>query len=514
MTHDQVRRNAIRGAMAGYVRLGLRMVLGLVTFRLLYQHLEPEAFGYWSLLWSLFGYGIVLDFGFGFAAQKRVAELGMRKDWQALSAVLSTILVAYVASAVVITLAGLVLAGPLVDLFGVSPANRESFRTILQIFLAGVGLAFPLGLFPEVLQGQQRIATAYNINTLALLANFVAVTAAVAFHFSLATLVVLTLLAVLVPYAVAAHLALRQMPEVRIRPSLFCWTVLRDTSRFSVYAYLNTLAQVLRQKADQPIISSLLGVTAVTPYLGGAKVGEMFGMLARQIADVLSPTAAHLHASGDGEALRRTLLEGLRFSTLAATPLFLVVAATMDGAIHLLTGNARPTAEMYWSGQLLLAWYYSLTLTHWVFKRMYMMAGQERRMMWQGLLEALANIVAGIAFTLATGSVIGVALGALIPGLLFGWGQLWGWAAREAALSRLALFRRVVAPAWWACLPAAVIALALQIQPWWNRTGSIPVFLAEATTVGLVAIAGTWAVGLSPAERQSLRRRLAPQRRT
>jgi hypothetical protein len=198
------------------------------------------------------------------------------------------------------------------------------------------------------------------------------------------------------------------------------------------------------------------------------------------------------------------LLDGLRFSILAATPLYLVVAASMEGAIRLLTGVPQPTPDMYWAGQILLLWYYSLTLTHWVFKRMYLMAGQERRMMWQGVAEAIANLALGITLTVLTRSILGVALGALIPALLFGWGLLWGWAAREALLSRLALFRRVVLPAWLGCLPAATLAIAFHIQPWWHHGASITITLAEATALAALALAGIWRLSLSREERHAL----------
>ena len=75
LTSDQVKRNVWKNSLSNYVRTMLRMFLGLIMFRMLYQGLDKEAFGFWSLLWSIFGYGILLDFGFGYTAQKRVAEL-------------------------------------------------------------------------------------------------------------------------------------------------------------------------------------------------------------------------------------------------------------------------------------------------------------------------------------------------------------------------------------------------------------------------------------------------------
>lgn len=509
MTHEQVHKNVWKSALSGYVRIGVRMGLGLVTFRLLYQGLTPEQFGFWSLLWAIFGYGILLDFGFGYAAQKRVAELSVRKDWDQLSRVLSTVFFFYFLGAAVAVTLGVAFSGPLMGLFKVSAEHREEYRGVLMVFLVGIGIAFPLGIFPEVLQGQQRISTANNLTILSTVLNFACIAAVVWLKLSFTTLVVLALLCVLVPYAWAAKLALDHMPGVRIRPSLFSRRSVMETSRFSVFAYLNMLSNVLRNKADQVIISSVLGVAAVTPYQAGGKVGEMFGMLTRQVADVLSPTAAHLHAKGDQAALRSMLVDGLRYSILAATPLYIVTAAYMDGVIRLLTGVQHPDSQMVWAGELLLFWYYSLVLTHWVFKRMFMMAGQERRMMWQGVGEAAVNVALSVGLTVTFHSILGVAWGSVIPTVLFGWGLLWGWAAKEAGLSRWQLFRRVVLGTWIGCAPMVLVAVALRLQPWWASGANPWLVLLEGGTVGIVGLAGIWRWSLTAAQRDQLASKLA-----
>jgi O-antigen/teichoic acid export membrane protein len=501
MTNEQLKRHVVRSTLSGYARLVVRLGLGLVTFRLLYQGLTAEQFGFWSLLWAIFGYGILLDFGFGYAAQKRVAELTVRRDWPRLSRVLSTIFFFYFAGALVAVGLGLAFSGSLIELFKVSAAQREEFRRVLMLFLVGIGLAFPLGVFPEVLQGQQRITTANNLGILSTIANFVTVVCVVAWHLSFTTLVVLSLLGVLIPYLWAAKLAFDQMPGVQLRPRWFSRAAIVDTGRFSLFAYANTLSNVIRNKTDQPIISAILGVAAVAPYQAGSKVGDMFGQLTRQIADVLSPTAAHLHAKGDAAALREMLVNGLRYSVLTATPLYVVAAAYMEGVIRLLTGVPQPTRAMLWTGQLLLFWYYSLVITHWVYKRMFMMAGEERRMMWQGVSEAAANLALSIGLTFWLKSMLGVAWGSVIPTVVLGWGLLWGWAAARAGLSRWALFRRVVLRAWWGCLPMIVVAAALRFQPWWTSGRTTWLVLVEGTVVSAVGLAGLWRLNLDAAER-------------
>ncbi len=512
MTNDQVNKTVVKNALTGYVRIFIRMGLGLVTFRMLYQGLStvPEQFGFWSLLWAVFGYGILLDFGFGYSAQKRVAELSVHQDWPGLSRVLSTIFFFYCIMAAVAVGVGVLASGPLIDLFKVSAAHREEYRFIMMVFLAGIGLCFPFGIFPEVLQGQQRIAASNNISIMATVLNFIAVGCVVYFHLSFLTLVILSLLSMLLPNIYAAKLSMDHLPGVRIRPSLFSWDTMFDTGKFSVYAYTNTLSNVLRNKTDQPVISSLLGVAAITPYQAGSKVGEMFGILTRQIADVLSPSAAHLHAKGDAQALRTMMINGMRFSVLAATPLYVVTAAYVDGVIRLLTGVKIVTGPMFWAGELLLFWYYSLVLTHWVFKTMFMMAGQERKMMQQGVTEAVCNLALSIGLTIwikhvwgVDWGILGVALGSVVPTFIFGWGFIWGWAAKEAGLGRWALFREVILKTWVASVPMALLAAAFRFQPWWLSGSNTLRVLLESSVVVAFGLVGLWKFALSPAERTS-----------
>jgi len=510
MTNEQVNKNVVRNAFTGYVRIAVRMVLGLVTFRLLYQGLSavPEQFGFWSLLWAVFGYGILLDFGFGYSAQKRVAELSVRQDWPQLSKVLSTIFFFYLIMAVVAVTVCLLASGPLIDAFKVSAVHRTEYRHVMMVFLIGIGLIFPFGIFPEVLQGQQRIAEANNLSIVGTVMNFAAVAAVVWFKLNFMTLVILSLLCVFLPYLWTAKMAMEYMPGVRIRPGLFSFHTMLDTGKFSIYAYTNTLSNVMRNKTDQPVISSILGVAFITPYQAGSKVGDMFGTLTRQIADVLSPTAAHLHAKGDTTALREMMVNGMRFSVMAATPLFIVTMSYMDGVIRMLTGVKHPSGPMIWAGELLVFWYYSLVLTHWVFKTMFMMAGQEKKMMQQGVTEAVLNLILSIGLTFwlrdAYGpewGILGVALGSVIPTVLLGWGFIWGWAAKEAQLSRRELFARVILKTWLACLPMVGVVAVMRLQPWWTSGGNTVLVFAESGVAAAAGLAGIWQFALSGAER-------------
>src|SRR5688500_19412686 len=95
MTQEELKGHIYRNSISNYVFLVVRLGLGVVLFRLLFKGLTDEEFGFWGLLWSVFGYGILLDFGFGFTALKRVAEFSSLKDWYLLSKVIIQLFFSY-----------------------------------------------------------------------------------------------------------------------------------------------------------------------------------------------------------------------------------------------------------------------------------------------------------------------------------------------------------------------------------------------------------------------------------
>lgn len=516
MNTDDVRRAAWSGALSNYGRTLLRIVLGLVTFRLLYQGLSRADFGFWSLLWSVFGYGILLDFGFGYAAQKRVAECLARRDWDRLSRALSTIFFFYLGAAALIFLAGWAGAGPLLAALGVAADEIARYQPATVLFFGGMALGFPLGIFPEVLRGLQRLQTANRIAMAGLVANAALIALALHFHWPLTAVFAVALGCVLGPDLASAVAALRAMPGVRIRPSLFSRAELLSTGKFSLFAWVNMIGNLLRNKTDQVVAGALVGLPAVTLYQAGGKAGEMFGVITKQISDALSPAAAYLHAGGRPDALRDMLMKGLRLTALVATPLYVGGAIHLDLLVRVLTGEAHPAPVTLLVGEILLFWYFHLALTHLVFKKMYMMCGQERRLMWQGLAEAGLNVAMSVGLTwmlvrrgYGDSAVVGVAAGSVLPTVLLGWGVLWPWAADAAGLGRWELFRRTLLRPLLAGVPPAVAGLAWRqlVGPSFGDPAWLPSLAGMAVT-GLAALAGVWAIALEPAERARIRARL------
>ncbi|MFT4900748.1 MAG: O-antigen/teichoic acid export membrane protein [Lentimonas sp.] len=414
------KRHFWRNTVSNYIRTVTRLLLGLVLFRLLFSGLSNAEFGFWSLLWSLFGYGILLDFGFGFTAQKAVAEKATTGEWEELSCLLSTLLWTFVGLAVLLGLFFLAIRLPFLAMLDIPSADYGAFSLAYLIFFAGLSLTFPFGLFPEVLQGLQRLDLANWLRTAAVVLNFAGIATALYFEASFVVIVAVSVVTTLLPNVVALFVVRRMIPRLSLSPRNFRWSAVRSQLGFSIAAYLITFSNLLMAKSDQAVLGFTLGVGVIALYQAGYKVAEMFNLFTIQLQEALSPAAASLNASGDVAGLRDLLLKSSRLTFLVATPLYALCAVYLKPLIQLLTGLEAVNAQTLLVGHVMLIAILSSQLTNSCSKRILMMCGYEKKLLVLALLDGGANVLLSIVLALQFG-MVGVAWGTLIPTVLVGW---------------------------------------------------------------------------------------------
>ena len=62
-----------KNTVTNYFSMFVRLVQGILVTRWIISHLGEAQYGLWVMLWSFFSYALLLDLGFGVAAQKVTA---------------------------------------------------------------------------------------------------------------------------------------------------------------------------------------------------------------------------------------------------------------------------------------------------------------------------------------------------------------------------------------------------------------------------------------------------------
>jgi len=196
-----------------------------------------------------------------------------------------------------------------------------------------------LGLFPEILRGQQRITLVNGILIVAMISRLALVWWATHQHWGFTAYMLIALGFTLLPDIIAAPLALKHMPEVKLSLRAVSLRALGSTASFSIFAYIGTCTNLILGKTDQLVLASGIGIGAVALYQAAGKAGEIFRDFTKQLQDALSPAAAHLHAMGEHAVLGQLLVKATRWSIIVATPLYLLCAFYLDEVLRVLTGR-------------------------------------------------------------------------------------------------------------------------------------------------------------------------------
>ncbi len=393
MSDDPWKKHFWRNAATNYLSTIVRMGTGVVLFRLLFQHLTREQFGYYSLLWSLFGYAILLDFGLGFSVQKTVAQKSHTGDIGAINRLVTTIFWTFAGLAAALFALFATIQPWFLMWIKVAPSSRPEFGTAYLVFFIAMAVNFPLALFPEMLRGLHRLDIVNWTLIAAQALNLVLMVWALFAHWSFPLIVAISVGTTAAPNIAAYFLARHFLEGLSLHPRNFHFPEVRGILSFSLVAYLITFTNLIMLRADQGVISVTVGVTFVAIYQVGYKAAEMFGLFSKQIQEALSPAAAHLGGKKDHAGICHLLFQSSRFTILLTTPLYALCAAYLEPVIKVLSGLKHVDVSTFWVGQALLLATYSSMVTNSCPKRVLVMCGWEKQLLKVSATDAALNFL-------------------------------------------------------------------------------------------------------------------------
>jgi O-antigen/teichoic acid export membrane protein len=447
-----------------YLATAVRLGTGLFVFPILYRHLSQEQFGFWSLLWGIVTYTVLMDFGIGSTARVEVARRAGRDDWKDLNGLLSTMFWSY--ALMFAAVESVVLSMRPTVLHWIHADGNPEFAHAYVLFTAMIAASVPLGMVMEVLRGLQRFDLVNVWWSVGQILNLVLILSAVHFKWSFSHLVLGSVIAAIVPMA-GGWISLRLLvPEISLNPLHYRLSRLRPVISFSAVAYLLSVAGLVIARTDQVVISVCLGVSMVAVYQAGFKVGDLYHFGMTQLGDQLSTAAAQSDGLGRRRDLGPLLAQSTRLTALFATPLFVLAMLYLDPLIHFLTGLAPVPWIHYDVGVVLLVAQFSQLLTHSCACPMFLGGGWERKLLKLKLTEAALNLGLSIVLAIKIG-VLGVAIGTMLPVVAIGWLWVVPVTLRFTGMTLWQWVRTVYAPI---ALPV-IASLCVAIAGWHNLPG-------------------------------------------
>ena len=402
--------------ISNYILLILKIILSLMLVRIMFLGISNEEYGFWALLWSVFGYSLLLDFGFGTAVQKETSTCHAKNEWKSFNETISTIFFSYVMLSSVILIFTVLLASNLDKVFTFSSnENLEYYQTVFYIFGVGTALLFPFGFFREVLRGLQKISLRNNIDIVFLVINFVLLTLCVEYGYSL---VYMASAAILVQFLTNLFMAIyvfKNIPSLKISFSLFCKKRVSALMGFSIFAYIVMFSNIIIFRTDQLVISMFSTVALVGVYQIVSRVSELFRQFSTQIHDILGPISASLFVTNSHDKLYNTLFHTNKIVGFISTMLFIPTFLYIDKLLYFWLDINND--EVITTAKILLVSMYVLVFFRSSSVQVLLMCEKHKQLTAVAIIEAIANLALSI-YLVQKYSIIGVALGTLIPNVI------------------------------------------------------------------------------------------------
>jgi len=366
----------------------------------------------------VFGYSLLLDFGFGTSVQKYTSEVSVTGNWSKYNRLVSTIFFNYCGLAVVIVIATLILSMYVGQIFKFEDSSSiDRYRTVFLMFGIGTAFVFPTGFFAEILRGIQLIRLRNNISMIFSILNFLGIAIAVKSGYSLIAMTVISVFTHLATNLVMAFFCFRRLENFSIKLSDYHFGMMKEVMSFSMFAYVIMFSNIIIFQTDQIVISVFASVGLVAFYQIASRLASTFMYFSTRFNDNLGPVASVFHASGQSDKLASMQLYSSRIIGALATLMLVPLVAYIGPLLEVWLELTEPASRM--CAVILLLSSYFLVFFRSGSVQILLMCGREKELMIVAVIECVANLVVSIILVKKLG-MVGVAIGTLIPNIVLG----------------------------------------------------------------------------------------------
>ena len=322
----------LKNTVTNYFSMFVRLVQGILVTRWLISHLGEAQYGLWVMLWSFFSYALLLDLGFGVAAQKVTATELYKKDIEKYNHTISSIFFSHVSMALLIlplTFIGMYYIKELFHLPADATAEYIYFcREALLLSGLAATIVFPLGVFPEILVGLQKLYLRNYIIIISKILELAGVIIIFALDWGLFKLLFFVMMIMGTTQLAMLVAAWKNIPGFRIRLA-FDKEVFKGIFRFSSAVYIISIGRMIWERGMFLLISIFCGLSPVGIFQLGSRIPFLIQQIAQPYVENISPISALLHSRNHTMHLAQILMRAIRwvnFFAAGATVMVLIYA--------------------------------------------------------------------------------------------------------------------------------------------------------------------------------------------
>jgi O-antigen/teichoic acid export membrane protein len=317
-----------------WTSVAVNVVMAFFLSPLLIRRLGDEAYGLWTLVFSVAEYYTLLDFGFRSAIVKYVAQHWTLGEDEELTRTLNTAFLFLALMGMGLLAATFVLAPLSPHFFVISPEMQETFVYIGLVTGAGWAASLVFMCFSSCLEAIQRFDVSNRILIASNVVRVSAVLGMLLLGYGLATVVTVAVAARIVQCVLLWRAFARHFPQVRWSARAIDRRVFGRLARFSANTVPSTIGWLLLAQGPAIVVGHFLPARFVGFYaLPGRLIQSVLDFVHR-LGNVTTAHAAELVARREREALVRLAVQCNRYALVIFLPAAVFLLVYGDALFH------------------------------------------------------------------------------------------------------------------------------------------------------------------------------------
>jgi len=414
-------RTLVRNVASHWVGYAIHVVVAFFLTPYIIHSLGETHYGIWTLVVGLTGYYGILDLGVGSGITQYLTRHLAANEIDKLNRSASTGFVALSGIGFLVFIGSLIIAFNAVSLLRIQAASSAEVTWVLAITGTSVAMQFAFFTYSAVFTAVQRFDLSNMIGISTRILSAAATIICLNSGYGLVGLSFVVAGTNVIDYLIRWRVAGRLLPAMRISPKLVNWESLREVVSFGIWNSVSAGSARLISYTDALVIAAFMPVAAVAPFAIAANLRSYFDEIFVRVGFVFFPAVTELDAKDDQAGLRQLYLVSSKFILLGSILLGSIAIFSARDFFRLWVGNSYAEPAAYPSIARL---FYLLIVASMVAVAQrigYQVLLGTRKVKLLALLfaaEGVSNLVVSLILVRPYG-LIGVALGTLIPAILF-----------------------------------------------------------------------------------------------
>lgn len=328
-----VKRKLIFNSIFAAIPRILGWFLTLFITPYIIQRLGLPLFGTWTLLSSLSSYLLLLDFGFATATARFVAEADAAGNQARLSKIFSMSMLLYACLGVTVVAGLLIWKVEICEFFRLEAPDASMLSTAYT----AVTLSFVFGLMVtaclQMLEGLQKMNLSGSISSIGIIVMNILNIAALYLDYGIVGLAVVSAF-INCMMLIAGIIALnKSVPNLKL--TKFEFSLFKSMLKYGGQLQVSLLAYIVVIRTESPIISSILGSSAVGYYRLANSLAGLSRDISSLMLSAILPTATMLYASERKEEFQRLYTRASMYLTFFAVSVSAFFFCFSEGLLRL-----------------------------------------------------------------------------------------------------------------------------------------------------------------------------------